>query len=276
MIVPLIIMKPTRSYFMGSAFDLNSTWRIVLVVGAEISVHYFICTQQILSVFMQLSMFQNVSCAIKKQMEELRSLKFPTADNLSSAIRRSKIIQLNIQLYNFCFANEHYLMKFTMTVTTVSFIFCGFKMIHVSPIDGIPLLVCGAELILGFILMYDKAFGVPSMMDELKEVILMTSVRSESKTGHHLSKRKVQSFVKYRVPNNGVFYIFGEECNTFTNALGESITVSVQDNVQRTADLLGTVLNGNVQAAKILAEEVHKEISIWMRMLLNERMVSNG
>ncbi|CAG7828706.1 unnamed protein product, partial [Allacma fusca] len=29
-----------------------------------------------------------------------------------------------------------------------------------------------------------------------------------------------------------------------------------------TADLLGTVLNGNVQAAKILAEEVHKDISM--------------
>ncbi|CAG7823278.1 unnamed protein product, partial [Allacma fusca] len=141
MLVPLVIMKPSRSYFLGSAFDLNSTWRIVLVVGAETLVHYFICTQQILSVFTQLSMFQNVTYAIKKQVEELKNFKFPTADNLSSAIRRSKIIQLNIQLYNFCFANEHYLMKFTLMVTTVSFIFCGFKMIHVSPIDGIPLLV---------------------------------------------------------------------------------------------------------------------------------------
>ena len=54
--------------------------------------------------------------------------------------------------------------------------------------------------------------------------------------------------------------IFGEESNKFTNALGESITVSVQSKVEETADLLRKVLNGNEDAARLLAEEVHRTI----------------
>ena len=54
--------------------------------------------------------------------------------------------------------------------------------------------------------------------------------------------------------------IFGEESNKFTNSLGESITVSVQETPEATAELLAKVLDGNLRAAGMLAEEVHREV----------------
>ena len=56
--------------------------------------------------------------------------------------------------------------------------------------------------------------------------------------------------------------IFGEESNEFENTLGEKIVVSIQENEQKTRDLLTKVLNGNSEAAHILAQHVHSEIKI--------------
>jgi len=56
--------------------------------------------------------------------------------------------------------------------------------------------------------------------------------------------------------------IFGEESNEFENTIGEKIVVSVQENEQKTKDLLTKVLNGNSEAAQILAQHVHSEIKI--------------
>ena len=56
--------------------------------------------------------------------------------------------------------------------------------------------------------------------------------------------------------------IFGEESNSFTNTLGETVTVVVQSSQAETEELLGRVLNNNKQAATILARHVHEEISI--------------
>ena len=56
--------------------------------------------------------------------------------------------------------------------------------------------------------------------------------------------------------------IFGEESNEFENTIGEKIVVSVQENEQKTRDLLTKVLNGNSEAAHILAQHVHSELKI--------------
>jgi len=56
--------------------------------------------------------------------------------------------------------------------------------------------------------------------------------------------------------------IFGEESNTFTNTLGETVTVVVQASQTGTEELLAKVLNNNKQAATILARHVHEEIKI--------------
>lgn len=56
--------------------------------------------------------------------------------------------------------------------------------------------------------------------------------------------------------------IYGEESNTFTNALGATITVKIEDTPELTTELLSQVLDGNMDAAKLLAEEVHKEIQL--------------
>ena len=56
--------------------------------------------------------------------------------------------------------------------------------------------------------------------------------------------------------------IFGEESNKFTNSLGESIDVSVQSNESKTKDLLVKVLDGNLEAAEVLAKRVHADINI--------------
>ena len=57
-------------------------------------------------------------------------------------------------------------------------------------------------------------------------------------------------------------HIFGEESNKFTNTLGETIIVSVQDDETKTKKLLEKVLDGNQDAASILAKNVHASINL--------------
>lgn len=56
--------------------------------------------------------------------------------------------------------------------------------------------------------------------------------------------------------------IKGEEDNVFCNTIGEKIVVQIQPDVTSTANLLQTVLNGADVAARLLAEEVHRNISL--------------
>lgn len=56
-------------------------------------------------------------------------------------------------------------------------------------------------------------------------------------------------------------YICGEEVNTFTNPLGESITVEVCATQDDTSTLLTKVLDGNAAAARLLAKAVHTEVA---------------
>ena len=50
--------------------------------------------------------------------------------------------------------------------------------------------------------------------------------------------------------------IMGEESNTFTNTLGESLTVQVLETEEATRDLLKKVLDNNEIAASLLAKQV--------------------
>lgn len=56
--------------------------------------------------------------------------------------------------------------------------------------------------------------------------------------------------------------IHGEESNKFSNTLGETITVEVQETEAATSELLCKVLNGDRNAADLLAAEVHKDIAV--------------
>lgn len=56
--------------------------------------------------------------------------------------------------------------------------------------------------------------------------------------------------------------IFGEESNEFMNGLGEKIHVRVCETEQETAKLLSKVLDGNVEAAEVLARSAHQNIVI--------------
>ncbi|XP_017787318.1 PREDICTED: inositol polyphosphate 1-phosphatase [Nicrophorus vespilloides] len=55
--------------------------------------------------------------------------------------------------------------------------------------------------------------------------------------------------------------IHGEEDNVFCNTLGEEIRVEIQTSSEATAELLEKVLDGDGAAARLLANEVHREIS---------------
>ncbi|XP_033106261.1 inositol polyphosphate 1-phosphatase-like [Anneissia japonica] len=57
-------------------------------------------------------------------------------------------------------------------------------------------------------------------------------------------------------------YVFGEESNKFTNTLGESIVVEIQETQQETCQLLTKVLDGNSQAASLLANSVHQSVHV--------------
>lgn len=57
-------------------------------------------------------------------------------------------------------------------------------------------------------------------------------------------------------------FIYGEENNTFTNALGESVTVILNETKSNTLELLTKILDGDEAAAEYLTECVHSMISI--------------
>lgn len=56
--------------------------------------------------------------------------------------------------------------------------------------------------------------------------------------------------------------IKGEESNVFCNALGERISVEKLESSTQTAELLSKVLNDDPEAAHLLAEEVHRDLTI--------------
>ncbi|CAL4091665.1 unnamed protein product, partial [Meganyctiphanes norvegica] len=56
-------------------------------------------------------------------------------------------------------------------------------------------------------------------------------------------------------------HVHGEESAEFTNTLGENITVRVCETQEQTANLLAKVLDGNMEAASLLAAVVHSEVT---------------
>ena len=69
--------------------------------------------------------------------------------------------------------------------------------------------------------------------------------------------------------------ILGEESAQFTNQLGESLTVAVQERKEDTADLLERVLAGNTEAAALLAERVHARVEVpWQQVIKQHKLHS--
>ncbi|XP_003701005.1 inositol polyphosphate 1-phosphatase [Megachile rotundata] len=54
----------------------------------------------------------------------------------------------------------------------------------------------------------------------------------------------------------------GEESNTFSNALGESIVVEVCPTAEETTQLLAKVMGSDIASAELLATEVHKDVQL--------------
>lgn len=54
--------------------------------------------------------------------------------------------------------------------------------------------------------------------------------------------------------------IQGEEAATFSNALGETVDLTLTDNQENTINLLVKILNGDNDAAAALADEVHRNV----------------
>lgn len=52
----------------------------------------------------------------------------------------------------------------------------------------------------------------------------------------------------------------GEENNTFSNAMGESIVVEVCPTIEETTQLLAKVMGSDIATAELLANEVHKDV----------------
>ncbi|XP_067124996.1 inositol polyphosphate 1-phosphatase [Centruroides vittatus] len=75
----------------------------------------------------------------------------------------------------------------------------------------------------------------------------------------------VQETIRYdldrKYPDIGS-HIYGEEENCFTNALGESISVVIDKFQESTVSKLTTILDGNVEAARLLASAVHCNVNV--------------
>ncbi|CAL1536353.1 unnamed protein product [Lymnaea stagnalis] len=72
-----------------------------------------------------------------------------------------------------------------------------------------------------------------------------------------LIQETVRHYISEKVPNIGAS-VYGEESNRFTNAVGDSVVVRVCGTCEETQELLKKVLNGNNEAALLLAEAVHR------------------
>lgn len=79
-----------------------------------------------------------------------------------------------------------------------------------------------------------------------------------------LIQEALRHHVKNKIPSLGD-HVQGEESAEFTNTLGEKITVRVCESEEETATLLGKVLDGNKEAAEILAAVVHSDISLQLQ-----------
>ncbi|XP_029038584.2 inositol polyphosphate 1-phosphatase [Osmia bicornis bicornis] len=54
----------------------------------------------------------------------------------------------------------------------------------------------------------------------------------------------------------------GEESNTFSNAMGETIVVKVCPTAEETTQLLAKVMGSDIETAELLATEVHKDVQL--------------
>lgn len=57
-------------------------------------------------------------------------------------------------------------------------------------------------------------------------------------------------------------HVYGEESESFTNTNGDSVTIELNESKAHTLHLLNKVLDGDQEAANLLAECVHSQISI--------------
>lgn len=98
----------------------------------------------------------------------------------------------------------------------------------------------------------------------LADVLIQETVRHD--IGKQVNKTEYfDSFIDHAFPLQFPILqhkIKGEEVNSFTNTLGETISVEIRETVDSTAESLERILNGNGRAATILATEVHREIDI--------------
>ncbi|GLG97281.1 Inositol polyphosphate 1-phosphatase [Gryllus bimaculatus] len=103
-------------------------------------------------------------------------------------------------------------------------------------------------------------------------IILGEEIMTMAQFLKSLIKVSVKAANIARFPNIAS-HIKGEENNSFSNVLGESITVAIQENEADTAALLTqVVLNGDTTAGGLLAAEVHKAVLVDYQSLNVDRI----
>ncbi|XP_060566493.1 inositol polyphosphate 1-phosphatase-like [Ruditapes philippinarum] len=101
--------------------------------------------------------------------------------------------------------------------------------------------------------------------------LLVEEKKGEQKNDRFLKDFKtladvlVQEVVRYDLKNKfpGIKEsIYGEESNKFTNTLGDSVVVEIQDTPEETRNLLRKVLDDNEKAAHILSKVIHQDVAV--------------
>lgn len=75
----------------------------------------------------------------------------------------------------------------------------------------------------------------------------------------------IQEMIRFEIQKkfaNLAERVYGEETNKFTNTLGDTVTVSIQPTVSQTAEILNKVLNSNKEAAQLLAQALHEDVTV--------------
>ncbi|KAK4881704.1 hypothetical protein RN001_005023 [Aquatica leii] len=129
------------------------------------------------------------------------------------------------------------------------------------------------SLLESLIIVSEKAANIARLCRQeqhLFELLVQEKTSSESnprfvKDFKTLADVLIQESVKYDI---GLQFpelkncIKGEEDNIFCNAIGETVIVQIEEDVNATANILKKVLNGDDIAAALLAEEVHRKVSL--------------
>ncbi|CAG7786007.1 unnamed protein product [Allacma fusca] len=152
-----------------------------------------------ISDFMMLSFFSRIFASIDFEICTMRRKGLVSLIEVEAATKMCRRLQIMIQLFNQNFA---YITFITKVVCIYGTIVCFYFSIKILPVDVVLAtsnLILALDGVGAYILFFDRAFGIPGKMQELKTAILIASTKLPPMAGEAYRKRELQS-----IPSLGI------------------------------------------------------------------------